>query len=54
MPGPHSFMQAFSSYGELELLFTVGFSLRWLLLLPNTGLRLVVSAVVMHGLHCPT
>ena len=54
MLGLHSFMQAFSSCGELELHFTVGFSLQWLLLLPSTGLRLVVSAVVMHGLRCPT
>ena len=52
--GLHSFMQAFSSCDELELLITVGFSLWWLLLLPSTGLRHVGSAVVMHGLCCPT
>ena len=39
--------QAFSSYGEQGLLFTVGFSSRWLLL-QSTGSK-HVDSVAAHG-----
>ena len=46
---------AFSSYGKCGLLSncSVGFSFRWLLLLPSMVSSVQASIVAAHGLSCP-
>ena len=56
--GLHCCTQAFFflvvASGGYSLIWCAGFSLRWLLLLRNTGSRRTGSVVVAHGLSCST
>ena len=51
IPGPGRLsLVAVSGY---SLLWSLGFSLQWLLLLQSTGSRCMGSVVLVHGLRCP-